>query len=268
MRAIRDGAASGVWNMAVDEALLEAARTRGAPPDAGEVRLRLYGWDGPWLSLGRRQRLDARRAAACAQAGVGVVRRASGGGAVLHGADLTYAIAAPVELFPAGLRASYELLAGVLVDVLGRLGADVSRQPTPAPAASGVGFDCFAERAGDEIHIAGRKLVGSAQRRTGGGLLQHGSIRLSPDPPEVARSAGVDPRHSTSLAELGVEVPREEVEGQLATALAERLGRTLQWGGLADDELARARELVRRPRSFTNRSLPDDGASRAPASRR
>ena len=99
-RLLLDGPGDGPWNMAVDEALLRSAQ-RGAPPT-----LRFYSWDGAWLSLGFAQPLDAARRAACRAAGVGIVRRATGGRAVLHGSDLTYAVAAPVAALPAGLHAT------------------------------------------------------------------------------------------------------------------------------------------------------------------
>ena len=94
-RLLLDGPGAGSWNMAVDEALLRSAQ-RGAAPT-----LRFYSWDGAWLSLGfAPSPLDAARRAACREAGVGIVRRATGGRAVLHGADLTYAVAAPVAALP------------------------------------------------------------------------------------------------------------------------------------------------------------------------
>ncbi len=87
-RLIVDGRANGEWNMGVDESLLKTAVTAGTPT------LRFYRWRGPWLSLGYSQRPQAELYAACSRAGVGVVRRVTGGRAVLHGEDLTYAIAA------------------------------------------------------------------------------------------------------------------------------------------------------------------------------
>ncbi len=78
-RLLLDDAGSGFWNMAVDQALLESASLDGV------ASLRLYTWQGPWLSLGYGQRLEEERRAACDAAGVGVVRRVTGGRAVLHG---------------------------------------------------------------------------------------------------------------------------------------------------------------------------------------
>jgi len=210
-RLLLDGLAAGSWNMGVDEALLASAAEGGVPT------LRLYGWQGPWLSLGYGQRLGSERLAACAEAGVGVVRRATGGLAVLHGADLTYAVAAPERLLPAGLR------------------------PTYAPAGAGPGgFDCFAGPAADELCVGGRKLVGSAQRRGGGGVLQHGSLRLAPDPAPARCATGLGGAAATSLQELGCRVASERLHSVLIEAFAAALDARLERGVLAPAEAALA----------------------------
>ena len=181
-RLLLDGPGAGPWNMAVDEALLRSAQ-RGAPPT-----LRFYSWDGAWLSLGFAQPLDAARRAACREAGVGIVRRATGGRAVLHGADLTYAVAAPAAALPAGLHATYALIGEALRQGLAALGIAAERSAARARRRRGPGgFDCFQSPAADELCAGGRKLAGSAQRRAGGGVLQHGSLRLGPDPAGRAR---------------------------------------------------------------------------------
>ena len=172
-RLLRDGAASGAWNMGVDEALLATAS------ESGRATLRLYAWDGPWLSLGHAQPAPGPLAQACTEAGVGLVRRATGGSAVLHGSDLTYAVAVPESALPPGLQGSYARVAEALSLALASLGLRTRRAPGgPSPR----GFDCFQQAGGDEICVGERKLVGSAQRRSGGAVLQHGSIRLAPDP--------------------------------------------------------------------------------------
>jgi len=224
-RLICHGAAPGPWNMAVDELLLAAAA-------AGEgAAVRLYAWRGPWLSLGYAQRLEEGRRAACRAAGVGVVSRPSGGGAVLHGADLTYAVAAPASLLPAGLDASYARLADALVAALRSQGVPAERAGAAAGAAS-PGFDCFARPAAHEICAGGRKLVGSAQRRSGAGFLQHGSLRLAPDPPRAVGAAGLEAGGSTSLRELGWCGSLDSLRGALAEALGAALGCALEPGDL------------------------------------
>jgi lipoate-protein ligase A len=239
-RLLLDGAADGPWNMAVDGALLESAR-------GGVCTLRLYRWAGPWLSLGRGQDPDPGLVARCTAAGVGVVRRPTGGLAVLHGADLTYALAAPEAVLPPGLQGSYALVARALTRAFETLDVPTRRSPGAARPRRPRGFDCFAEPAEDELLARDRKLCGSAQRRSGGSVLQHGSIRLRPDPPRAAAAAGLDPGRSTSLAELGGNPDPERVADALVAAFAEVLGAPLVAGGLDLAELEDARrESARR----------------------
>lgn len=217
-RLIQHGAGTGPFNMGLDEAVLRTASEQGI------ATLRLYTWAGPWLSLGYAQRqLAPERRIACEKAGIGIVRRTTGGRAVLHGRDLTYSLAAPEGMLRPGLRGSYDQVATALLGAIRSLGAaDARRVPTRRGAAASENFDCFAEPAGDEIVVSSEKLVGSAQRRRGGAVLQHGSIRVAADPPAEAEAAGIDPRASVSLAELGVE-PSEEILREALVASFSRL---------------------------------------------
>jgi lipoate-protein ligase A len=237
-RLLLDGPGSGPWNMAVDETLLRSAQ-RGAPPT-----LRFYSWDGVWLSLGFAQFLDAAHRAACREAGVGIVRRATGGRAVLHGGDLTYSVTAPASALPAGLHATYARIGEALREGLTALGVEVERAG-PARASAGQGpFDCFQAPAAEEICASGRKLAGSAQRRAGGGVLQHGSLRLRPDPPAARRAAGLDPEGATSLAELGFALGEGSVRAACAAAFAAVLPAAFEPATLDADELTQARVLT------------------------
>jgi lipoate-protein ligase A len=206
--------------MGLDEALLRSAC-------GGAATLRLYTWDGPWLSLGYGQRADRPLVERCRVAGVGVVRRATGGAAVLHGSDLSYAVAAPADHFPPGLAGAYRLVSEALVEALRGVGVDAWRNPGSRRSGAGRPFDCFLEPGADEIcagPVRRRKLVGSAQRRIGGAVLQHGSVRFSPDPPSAVCAASLSHGAATSLDELGCSADKEEVGRRLARALAERLG--------------------------------------------
>ncbi len=237
-RLIEDGVASGPFNMGMDEALLRTAVEEGIPT------LRFYTWDGPWLSLGYAQRrVDPVRLARWEAAGVGVVRRTTGGRAVLHGCDLTYSVAAPRGTMRPGLRDSYDQVATALLEAIRELGAgDAMRAPARERVASSKHFDCFAEPAGDETVIGREKLVGSAQRRRGGALLQHGSIRIAADPPEVVAAAGVDPEASVGLAELGIDAGEAELRQALARAFARVLGVHFEPGRACNRERAQAHE--------------------------
>jgi lipoate-protein ligase A len=196
-RLILDGPGSGTWNMGMDEALLASA-VAGGPPT-----LRLYRWQGPWLSLGYGQCLSKERAERCQRAGVGVVRRVTGGRAVLHGGDLTYTVAAHTSALPDGLSASYAAVCRGLLAALDRIGVRADSAPVDADRGPIRDFDCFAHAAEHEVCVLGKKLAGSAQRRATGGVLQHGSIRLVPDPSRIVEACGLSGGGATSLFELG-----------------------------------------------------------------
>jgi lipoate-protein ligase A len=218
-RLIESRDAAGPFNMGLDEALLRSASEHGI------ATLRLYTWAGPWVSLGYAQRqLDPERIRACEGAGIGIVRRTTGGRAVLHGNDLTYSIAAPEEVLRPGLRNSYDQVATALLSAIRSLGAsDATRIPARKGARASKDFDCFAAPAGDEIVVGSEKLVGSAQRRRGGAVLQHGSIRITADPSATAIAAGVDPGVSVSLSQLGIEASEDALRRALVHGFAQVL---------------------------------------------
>ncbi|HEU4523678.1 MAG TPA: hypothetical protein VFR62_01575 [Gemmatimonadales bacterium] len=198
----------GWQNMGLDQALLARA-------GRGERWLRLYRWTPHCLSFGRhepasrrydRDRIEAR--------GLDVVRRPTGGRAVWHADELTYAIAAPASPF-GGLRQAYEEIHRMLLAALRLLG--VSAELAPARAAVAVdGGACFASPVGGEITVGGRKLVGSAQLREGTGLLQHGSLLLA------GRQTAVQ------------EVTRGRAPADLALPLANATGRRPELGAVAE----------------------------------
>jgi lipoate-protein ligase A len=238
--------------MGVDEALLASA-LRGGPPT-----LRFYTWEGAWLSLGYGQRSVAAQSAACARVGVGVVRRSTGGRAVLHGGDLTYALAAPASLLPADLRACYGLVAEALLAGLRALGAEAERVPAEGLDPGREAFDCFARAAPDELCAQGRKLVGSAQRRTRDGILQHGSIRVFPDAAEMRAAAGLADGAATSLRELGVRHSLETVRDRLVEAFGAALDARFQGGELEHrerEQAARRQHLHAEDPEFASQGL-------------
>jgi len=259
--------APGAWNMGADEALLASAAAGGRPS------LRLYAWDGPWLSLGYAQTPSEARLAACAGAGLGVVRRVTGGRAVLHGGDLTYAVAAPDAALPEGLRPSYAVIAEALHAALASLGVDARRSARAAAAHPPAAFDCFEAPAEDELVVDGRKLVGSAQRRVAGALLQHGSVRLAPDPPAAVRAAGLGGGRATSLREEGFRGGAAELAGALVRAFERVLGERLEPSELSASERRGAAERAAAhaadplsapaPGSFSPRGRGPDPRSRA-----
>jgi lipoate-protein ligase A len=216
-RLLLDGGASGFRNMAVDEALLDGVR-------AGERRhsLRLYWFSPPCLSLGANQPLEEVDRAACERYGVEVVRRPTGGRAVLHDGDLTYAVCGPDDgaVFSGGIRSSYSRVSEALLDAVRRLGLFVASVAQPAVSSAApqpASPSCFDSVAPYEILVAGLKLAGSAQVRRGGAVLQHGSLRMLA--PSV--SAGRLLRKRRTLEPLP-ESPEPPVLGELVGGAVDR----------------------------------------------
>lgn len=207
----------GWQNMALDQALLARA-------GRGERWLRLYRWRPHCLSFGRHEPALRRYDRAGIEArGLSVVRRPTGGRAVWHAEELTYALAAPAGPF-GGLRQAYEEIHRMLLDALRLLGvgAELAAARSTAPVDAGA---CFASPVGGEITVRGRKLVGSAQLRAGDGLLQHGSLLLAGGQRTVAEVTlgGAPDDLALSLAEAAPVTPDLlEVAGAVATAAAER----------------------------------------------
>jgi lipoate-protein ligase A len=210
LRMVVDPPARGAWNMAVDEALLESAA------GGGPATLRFYQWSEPTLSLGYFQAL-ADRDQHLASRACPLVRRASGGGAILHDRELTYSIAIPVaSRFGQAADALYTRVHQSLIETLAAIGVRASLHGGTAPArvagtwhgASAARdrgakparpFLCFQRRTAGDV-VAGTqvadKIAGSAQRRQRGALLQHGSILLArsaraPELPGIAELTGV-----------------------------------------------------------------------------
>jgi lipoate-protein ligase A len=239
-RLMQSAAATGPFNMGLDEALLRSASEKGI------ATLRLYTWSGSWVSLGYAQRrLDSERIRACERGGIGIVRRTTGGRAVLHGNDLTYSMAAPEGMLRPGLRNSYDQVATALLRAIRSLGAsNACRRPVRRGEQSSQNFDCFAAPVGDEIVVGTEKLVGSAQRRRGGAVLQHGSIRIGADLPAIAAAAGVDPGVSVSLAQLGIGANEELLRKALVDSFAKVLGAHFDEAKPDASELDQARARV------------------------
>ncbi len=176
LRVIDDGPGSGGFNMQRDAALLAEHRPGDDPI------LRLYRWAPPAVSIGYNQREDDFDAAAVTAAGYDLVRRPTGGRAILHAAELTYCVvgSSPSDLFGTTLHATYLRINAALLAWLAELGiaAEVSTGESREQMRDKT---CFASAGRHEIRVAGRKLIGSAQRRTAGVFLQHGSILTGPD---------------------------------------------------------------------------------------
>lgn len=237
----------GATNMAIDEALLRGRIAGAAPPT-----VRFFGWQPPAVSVGYGQPLDGCiDREACHRLGIGLVRRPTGGSAILHespAAELTYSVVARTGDFPGAedLLETYRVIGSALAAGLARLGIAAMVVPLDRSASTTPTF-CFARAGTYEIAVGGRKVVGSAQRRQGGAFLQHGSVLLDADPvrlrsvfPGVADPlAGV----TTLGAALGRAVGFDETVAALRLGFIETLG-PLEPGGLSPAEAETARRLV------------------------
>jgi lipoate-protein ligase A len=248
LRLIVSPLAPGAWAMAVDEALLDACAT---DPAGFEPALRLYAFARPCLSLGRFQRSDDVDRDACRRLGIEIVRRPSGGRAVLHDRCLTYALIAPVEAppFAGRIRASAERIGAALAAGLHRLGVGLATAPPPIRGRYPA--DCFALPAAGEVVAGGRKLAGSAQVRRGAAALQHGTIRLrsgAGDAGPLLRGGPPDGSATspTALDALcGRPVTFTEAARCVAAGIAETFGLTMRGSALPEAERQRAIELER-----------------------
>ncbi len=249
-RLILDGDLPGARNMARDVAILDAVATDQSAPT-----LRLYGWDPPCLTLGRHQGNEAADLDFCRAEGIDVVRRPTGGRALLHHLELTYSVVAPLGAgpLPSGLQDAYRTICGALVRAARNLDVEAELTPgevnlhLPGPRTT---VPCFEAPAGGEVVVRGRKLIGSAMRARGGAMLQHGAILLDWDGRLQAGAMGLDDdaelrRQVTTLRdELGRTVARDELERTIVTAFAEQLGIDLSEGRLGGAELSREEELI------------------------
>ncbi len=173
----------GAWNMAIDRALMETCGTQVAPPT-----LRIYSWAPPAVSLGKGQSAAVVDWAKCQSDRVEVVRRPTGGWAIFHSDELTYSVAAHADEpgLAGPLLEAYRALSDGLIAGLDHLGLPAQLAPSPSAAEKAGLLACFEVPYNNEITVEGKKLMGSAQARSGRKLLQHGSLPLEGD---VGRAA-------------------------------------------------------------------------------
>ncbi|HSH05184.1 MAG TPA: biotin/lipoate A/B protein ligase family protein [Anaerolineae bacterium] len=215
----------GATNMALDEAIADAVIAGEAPPT-----LRFYSWDPPCLSLGYAQEWDeVVDEELCEKLGWDVVRRATGGRAILHTDELTYSVAAPKSepRVAGGVLESYQRLSFALLHGLKLMGLEPARAQPYYEDQGEQGPACYDGPSNYEITIGQRKLLGSAQKRLKqGGVLQHGTLPLTGDITRIAQG-------------LYFDMPGQRMALQVrlryrATTLAFSLGRELTFAQAAD----------------------------------
>ena len=253
-RLINTPPALGSWNMAVDEAILESA-TRGEVPPT----LRLFAWLPPCLSLGYAQPVADVDRARLAQHSWDLVRRPTGGKAILHTDELTYSVSGPQTepCLVGSILESYRRLSTALLEALHLLGMPAQSQSEIVQNENEPkGPVCFEVPSNYEITVGGKKLIGSAQSRRRGGVLQHGTLPLRGDltriisvlsyPDEASRLQAMKKlaaRATTAEIVLGYPLDWDTAAQAFKKAFEERLDLQLIPSRLTRAELDRAAEL-------------------------
>lgn len=253
-RLIRSGPLPATDNMAVDEAIFEAVAAGDAP-----ATLRIYGWQPPGVSLGYFQAVDERvNLAAIAARGYGLVRRPTGGRAIIHHHEVTYSVCIRASALEGGgsvLQSYRELSRGIEAGLalLGLPACIAPRDGKRPRKPAGLPAVCFAGALGGDMTVDGRKIVGSAQMRRAGAILQHGSIPLRIDLEEHAEilgGPGGDEAAVLRHAALGVadalgrEVGFAELAAAVEAGFAQTFGLELIPDDLSPAERAHAERLV------------------------
>ena len=229
--------AAGATNMALDEAIMQSLAD-----GVGNPTLRFYQWDPPCLSLGYNQPWTDVDESACTRLGYDWVRRPTGGRAILHRDELTYSVVvgAGEPRVAGGIVESYRRLSQGLLTGLRILGTDVFQTQEKKNGNLQQGAACFDTPSNYEITVEGKKLVGSAQVRRRGQVLQHGSLPLVGDLDGIfgcLRACADESQASTSRVQrsslrpyactLGQALKRSVSFDEAATALAQGFGDAL-----------------------------------------
>jgi len=246
--------ARGAWNMAADEAILEHIGRGESIPT-----LRLYAWEPACLSLGKAQPFSDVDVARLEERGWEVVRRLTGGRAILHTDELTYSVISPGEepAVEGSVLESYNRLAQALLYAVQSLDVPVEMKKGKADNNKTQNPVCFEVPSTYEITVDGRKLIGSAQARKKEGVLQHGSLPLMGDlaricealtfKDEAARAEAVDrllARAATIGSALGREVSWDMAAQAFVRGFEAKLGLSFERGEMSTSESERTLQLV------------------------
>ncbi|MEN8173115.1 MAG: biotin/lipoate A/B protein ligase family protein [Chloroflexota bacterium] len=256
-RLIETPPATGAWNMAVDEVLLESMSLSSV-----ESVLRLYSWNPPCLSIGYAQNVADVDMTRLENFGWELVRRITGGRAILHSDEITYAVIGPHSepRLGGGVLKSYRRLSEALLAALIKIGLPAQALPHPKGESSDSSEQeriCFEQPSNYEITVDGKKLIGSAQARKNTGVLQHGTLPLYGDltritqvlkfKDEEERAFGAQrllSRATTVERVLNQSVNLELSAKAFVEAFSETLNLDLKPSTLTNEELTRAEELV------------------------
>jgi lipoate-protein ligase A len=240
-RLILDEPMSGIANMSIDAAILQSLQ-----PDSGPT-LRFYRWSQPTLSLGYFQRLEDRSLHPTSER-LAIVRRSTGGGAIVHHHELTYSLTVPVASRSTGAsRLLYQSIHDSFIEALQSLGIVATRFGASRTWRLGnEPFLCFQRRTSEDLVVSGYKVLGSAQRRGTSGILQHGSLLLSASEFAPQLPGLIELSDHRIVAEVSggvrcaVDALVKKVIASASDAIAQAMG--IQWaeGLLSKDETEQA----------------------------
>jgi lipoate-protein ligase A len=267
-RSLETGFLNAYENMAIDEAIFIGCQKKKSPPT-----IRIYGWKPPAVSLGYFQKAEnAVDLGACKRRGVDVVRRLSGGRAVLHHRELTYSIICREGTPPLGssVLGSYKTISECLIITLRGLGLDVqwvaSREKHSATQEKDKTSSCFSSPSWYEITVEGKKICGSAQKRGDGVLLQHGSLLIEYDPELLAEVLVSRKKEEEFLTEirtsttainrhLSKKIDFNTLKKLVLKSFEEQLQITLNTGQLSEYEFKRKDYLLKQKYSTDSWNL-------------
>ena len=246
MRIITQGTNHAFFNMAIDEAISEAVRQKLSPPT-----LRLYQWDRPSLSIGYFQKVSDIDIGYCDKKGYPVVRRQTGGRAILHDSELTYSIStSESSLFNGSLLENYTVISNAIISGLELNGIDAMISFKKKRNTGHKNPACFKAVSYGEITVEGRKIVGSAQKRYKNGFLQHGSILLSFNAGELCNALGCGDtasfRDIGAIKDYAPGISFNDLERSLKESFEETLGIKMIPDSPTEFEQNLAEELVLR----------------------
>ncbi len=248
-RLIDEGKREPAYNMALEEVLLADGARRG-----GETAtLRFYGWQRPAITIGYTQDLDHTiHQPLCRAHGIRILRRLTGGGAVFHDDELTYAVIAPwnTPAFPfRSTKRAFRQIARALERGLRSAGLPVC---SDAPSSTQrLREPCFASIAPAELTIDGKKIIGSAQRRMRAGFIQHGSIPFTLDRPFAARVFGFSGsdnlfHNMITLSEVSPSLTLDALKQGLKSGFVETFNAQLRHRPITQSERKKAEMLAQK----------------------
>ena len=275
-RYLDTGFLSGYENMAIDEAVFLSCQQGKSLPT-----IRLYGWIPPAVSLGYFQKAEnAINFEACKRRGVDVVKRLSGGRAVLHDKELTYSLICPEGTPPFGktILETYKTISMCLISALNNLNLDVKWVTSKEKHRSfkhpnDKTVSCFSSPSWYEITVEGKKICGSAQKRGGGTWLQHGAILLEHDVDmlvEVLKSGKSKQEFTDEISSsttsinnhLGKKIDFHELKALVLNGFKANLGIILEKGNLTNDEYKLKDQLLKEKYQSKEWNLPTHSSNR------